>query len=121
MDTVVLGLHHGHFALAACHHVNHLAGVLLGDIDAQFLDGFALHTVDLLDDDLGLAHLELIALAAHLLDEHRQVQHATAKHVPGVLVLGALDAQGQVLVQLTLQAVPDVARGHILAVLAEEG
>ena len=120
MDAVILGLHHGHLTLAAGHHIDHLAGVFLGHVNAQFLDGLTFYTIDVLDDDLGLSHLELISLAAHLLDEHRQVQHAASEDVPCVLILGALDAQGQVLVQLTLQTVPDVARGHILAVPAEE-
>ena len=42
----------------------------------------ALHAVNLLIDNLGLANLELVALATHGLDEHREVEHTTARDNP---------------------------------------
>ncbi len=46
------------------------------------------HAVALVEDDLGLADRQLVALAAHGLDEHRQVQQPAAGDVER---LGPLD------------------------------
>ena len=62
--------------------------VLLGDVDRDVLDGL----VDLAVDDLGqhlrLADGELEPLAPHHLDEHGELQLASALHLPGVGPLG---------------------------------
>ena len=68
--AVVLRCHVYQVALAAGYHVDHLRGIFLGDVDGEQLDGLALYAVDFFDDDLGLAHLQLVALAAHGLDKY---------------------------------------------------
>ena len=68
-----------------------------------------------------LAHLQLVALAAHGLDEYGEVQHATAIDNPLVAVLLLHHTQSQVLVELLHQAVVDMARGNKLTLLAKEG
>ena len=122
IHPVGLALHRGHLSLAAGHHINHLRGKLLGHIDGEFLNGFTLHPVDLLVDNLGLPHLQLVALAAHGLDEHGEMEHTAAADNPLVgAVLEGSHAQGEVLLQLFVQTVVDMAAGHKLALLAEEG
>ena len=93
---------------------------LLGNLDGELLDRLAALAADGLVQHLGLAHLQLEALAAHRLDEHRQVQDAAAVDDEGIGVQAGLDAEGEVLLELLLQAFLDVAGGHELAVLAEE-
>ena len=69
-------------------------------------------------DDLRLADGELEALAAHDLDEDRQLQLAAALHLPGVGALGGLDADRDVADQLLVEPVLDHAGGELLAALA---
>ena len=80
--AVAEGLHRCHLALAACHHINHLARELLGHVDSKFLDRLALHTVDLLVDYLRLTYLKLVTLATHCLDKHREVEHTASAYDP---------------------------------------
>ena len=70
---------------------------------------------------MGLAHLQLVALAAHGLDQHREVQHAAPEDVERVGRRAGRHAQGEVLLQLAVEPFLDVARGDVFAVLAEEG
>ena len=91
--AAVLIVHHRHLALATGDDVDDLAGVLLGEVDREVLDGLVLDAVDLVDDHLGLADLQLVALAAHRLDEDGEVQHATPVDDPAIGRLGGLDAQ----------------------------
>ncbi len=76
--------------------------------------------VDLADHDLRLADRELEALAAHGLDEHRELQLAPALDLPRVGALGREHPQRHVADQLLLQPVLDLARGELLAVLTGE-
>ena len=54
------------------------------------------HAVDFVLDDLGPRHRELVALAAHVLDQDGEVQLAAARHPELVRVVGVLDAQRDV-------------------------
>jgi hypothetical protein len=69
--------------------------------------------VDLAGDDLGLAHGELEALAAHHLDQHRQLQLAAALHLPRVGALGLQHADGDVADRARVEAVLDQAGGQL--------
>ena len=71
-------------------------------------------------DDLRLADGELEALAAHLLDEDRQLELAAALHLPGVGPLGREDAQRDVADELGLQPALDHARRQPVALQAGE-
>ena len=84
-------------------------------------NGLTLHAVDFLYDYLGLSDLKLVALATHGLDEHRQVEHASAVDGPNILLGAFLNAEGEVAVELGGETVADVARSDVLAVAAEEG
>ena len=69
--------------------------------------------VDDARDDLGLAHGELEGLAAHELDEDRQLQLATALDLPRVGALRLQHADGDVADQLGLEALLDLVGGEL--------
>src|SRR4029079_12782954 len=96
------------------------ADVVLGDVDRHALDGLVRAAVDLAGDDLRLADRQLEALAAHQLDEHRELQLAAALDLPGVRALGLLDAEADVADELGVEARLDLAGGELVAVLAGE-
>ena len=58
--------------------------VLLRQVDGQALDRLVHDAVDLAAQHLRLADGQLEALAAHHLDEDRELQLAAALHLPGV-------------------------------------
>ena len=97
------------------------ADVLLGDIDREVLDGLHLLAVDLLDDHLGAGDRELIALPPHGLDQHREVELATAADHELVGGVGLLDPQPKVDVELLEEAGAELARGAELPLTAGEG
>ena len=76
-----------HPALAQREQLRDDADVLLGDVDRDALDRLVALAVDLLRQHLRLADRQLEALAAHQLDEHRELQLAAALHLPRVRAL----------------------------------
>ena len=108
-------------AFAAGRHFDGGTHKLLGHLDGKLLDGFAALSVDGFVQHLGLADLEFEAFAAHGFDEHRKVQHTAAEYHEGIGVQARFHAQGQVLFQLAVQAVLDVAGRDVFAVFPEEG
>ena len=107
-----------HPALAQREHLREHADVVLGHVDRQPLDRLVMDAVDVADDHLGLADGELEALAAHQLDEDRELQLAAALDLPLVRALGVLHADRDVADRLGRQAVLDLAGGELVAVLA---
>ena len=102
---------HGfHAALAGGHELRDGTEVLFGDVDRHALHGLAEDAVDLLGDDLRLADGQLEALAAHLLNEDRQGEFASALNLPGVGTLGGQDLQRHVADEFAVQAVLDLTR-----------
>ena len=89
-------------------------------IDGDLLVGLVRNAVDLLDDHAGPRDRELVALAAHVLEEHAEVQLAAAVDDELVRVGRGLDAQGDVVNGLALQALADLAAGDELAFPPEE-
>ena len=79
------------------------------------------YTVYLVDDNLWLTHLQLVAFATHRLDEDGEVQDTTTIDDPAISRLCWLDTQSEVLIQLLHQAVMDVARGDELPFTSIEG
>src|SRR5206468_571579 len=84
-----------HAAFAVGHHLEQLAApaaelfhhrALAGflDVDREHLVGLAAHAVDLLEYDARARHGELVALAAHVLEQDREMQLAAAVHDEGV-------------------------------------
>ena len=99
-----------HAALAQGEQLRQHADVLLGRVDREPLDRLVHLAVDLARHDLRLADRELEALAAHELDEHRQLQLAAALHLPGVRPLGREHAERDVADQLGVEPALDLAR-----------
>ena len=79
------------------------ADVVLGHVDGETLDRLVHAAVDLARDHLRLADRELEALAAHQLDEHRQLQLAAALDLPRVGALGVAHPQRDVADQLLVE------------------
>ena len=82
------------------------ADVVLRNVDRQPLDRLVHLAVDLARDDLRLADGQLEALAAHHLDEHRELQLAAALHLPRVGPLGRQHAQRHVADELLVEPLP---------------
>ena len=93
-------------ALAQREQLRDDADVVLGHVDREALDRLVPLAVDLARDDLGLADGQLEALAAHQLDEHRELELAAALHLPGVGPLGRADAERDVADELLRRAAP---------------
>ena len=67
-----------------------------------------------LDDHLGLADGQLVALAPHRLDQDREVQQAPAGDDERVALVGRLDPEGDVRLQLAVEPLLEVPRGEEL-------
>ena len=96
------------------------ADVVVGHVDDAFLDRLVAPAVDLAGDDLGPADLELVALAPHGLDEHRELELAPPGDLEHVGRAGVLDLDGDVAEHLPGQALAEVARREVAALLAGE-
>ena len=105
-------------AAAERFHDAALVGFL--DVDGQRLEGLVHHAVDGLGEHAGSRHGQLVAFAAHVLDEDGQVQFAAAGDAEHVGVGGFFDAQRDVALQLAHQALADLAAGDELAFVAGE-
>ena len=113
-------LHGEQLALALGEAAHHRALVVLREIHGELFPGLAAHAVDVLLDDLRPRHRQLVAFAAHVLDQDGQVQLAAAGDLELVRVVRVLDAQRDVVQQLLLEALADLAAGEVLAFLAGE-
>ena len=91
------------------------ADVVLGHVDRDALDRLVLLAVDLSCQHLGLADGQLEALAAHDLDQHRELELPAALHLPDVGPRGRLDAQRDVADELLLEPADQRACGQLVA------
>src|SRR3979409_376895 len=96
------------------------AEVLFADVDGQSLDRLHALAVDLLDYGLGAGDLELEALPAHGLYEHRQVELAAAAHQEALGRLGVFDVKPEVDIELLVQAGAQLPRRGELALTTGE-
>ena len=122
---------HAHPAGAVVHHLLHAAlaqreqlgdhaEVVLGHVDGHVLHRLVDLAVHLALDDLGLADGELEALTTHHLDQHRELQLASALHLPRVGAVGVEDAERHVAHQLGVEARLHLPGGELVAVLARQ-
>ena len=91
------------------------------DVQGQGFPRLAHFAVDGFLDDLGARNGELEALAPHVLDEDGKVQLAAPGDPEFVLLAGWLDAQRDVVEEFPLEAIAQVAAGHVLAFASGEG
>ena len=89
--------------------------VLLGHIDHDPLDRLVDLAVDLLGHDLGLADGEFEALPPHGFDQHRQVQFTATGDFKFICRVALLYSQGDVVNELLLEPLANVARSDELA------
>ena len=94
--------------------------MLVGHVDDASLDRLVALAVDLADDHLGPADLQLVALAAHRLDEHGELELAAAGDLDARRASGVLEPDRHVAEHLAVEAVAQVAGGEVRAVLAGE-
>ena len=111
--------HGGQLALALGDLVDHGADGVFGNVGDHALDRLAEFAVDLLVQDVRRGDLELIALAAHRLDQDGQVHFAAARDVEGIRS-DLAHMQRNVLEKLSLEPVAEVAGGDIFALTARE-
>ena len=97
-------------------HADELLGHVEGDRLVRLLDP----PVDGAGDDLGPRHLQLVALAPGLLDQHGQLELAPALDLEGVGRGGGHDPDGHVAEHLAVQPLGEVAAGQVGAVVAGE-
>ena len=76
------------------------------DVDRDALVRLLDLAVDLMEQHLRARHLELEALAAHLLDEHGQLELATAAHLERLGRGGGQHLDRHVAEHLALEALP---------------
>jgi hypothetical protein len=113
-----------HAALAQRDHLGDDADVVVGTSIVMRSTGSWSLAVDLAGDDLRLADRQLVALAAHELDEDRQLQLAAALDLPDLGALRVDDADRDVADELLVEPVADLravslepllpARGEVL-------
>ncbi len=94
--------------------------MFVGHVADAALLGLEALAVDLFGDHLGPADLQLVALAAHRLDEHGELQLAAAGDLDDVGRIGAEQLDRDVAEQLAVEPVDEVPAGEELAVLAGE-
>ena len=111
-----IGDHFRHDALALADLRDHHALVILGHVDHQLLDRLDGLPAEGLRDDVGARHLQLEALAPHHLDQDRQLQLAAADDLHLLRRIGRLEPDRDVAEQLAIEAVADLAGGHVLAI-----
>ena len=88
------------------------AEVVLGDVDRQPFHRLAEFSVHQLRDDLWLADGQFEPLAAHRLNQDRQLKLASSLHFPGVRPVCRTHSDGDVTHHFRIQPVLDETRGQ---------
>ena len=107
-------------SLARAEAFHDSAHVLLRHFDRQVLDWLAELAVDCLVDNFRFADLQLVALAAHLLDEDGQMQLAAARYLEDIRRIRLFDLHRDVRLDFLEQAVAQMAARDELAFAAGE-
>src|SRR5690606_36098656 len=113
--TAAVGHHVQQLALAAAQLFHHAALMAVFDIHGQHFIGFHALAVDLLEHDARTGNRQLIAFAAHVLDQNGQVQFATAADFEDRFVRGVIHAQRHVRLELQLEPFANLAAGDELS------
>ncbi|KCB28214.1 hypothetical protein L543_2719 [Bordetella hinzii L60] len=116
--AAAIGLHVLQVAAAAAQLFHYPALVRIFDIHRQGFERLALHAVDFLEHHARARDGQLIAFAAHGFKQDGQVQFAAARDFEHRVVAGVAHAQRHVGLELSLQAVAQLAAGHELAFAA---
>jgi hypothetical protein len=115
------GAHLDHLGLALAHLLHDDAGMLLVDVDHDFLDRLLpLPVASSFCSTTRGRDTEAQTFAAHGLDQDRELQFAAARDFHRILVRRLDHAQRDIAFGLAQQAVADHARGHLVAFGAGE-
>ena len=112
--------HLDHAAAAWAEQPGHRADVVLRHVDQEGLHRLVDDAVDGLGHDLRLADAELVALAAHGLDQDRELELAAAGDLERLRPVGGSDADRDVRQRLALEPLAQLARGDVAPVAAGE-
>ncbi len=118
--AVVVGVHAGHLRLAAGEGLDEEAGRGFGRFDVELLERLFEAALGVVEDDLGAGDRELVALAAHGLDEDGEVQLAAAADDELLGAVAVFDAEGDVGLDFAVEAFAELAAGDELALAARE-
>src|ERR1035437_6794184 len=118
--TVRVGAHLLEAALAVRESALHGADEVRRDVHCDALVRLLRLAVDGLQDDLRAADLQLKTLAAHLLNQDRQLEFASAQNLVRVCRVRLLELDRHVAEDFLFQAVADVASGDVLAFAARQ-
>jgi hypothetical protein len=94
--------------------------VLVLDVGGDELDRLEPGVALVVEDDARLRDGELVAFAAHVLEQDRQVQLAAAHDLEDAVLVGVAHLERDVRLQLAVEAVPDLPAGDELAFAAGE-
>ena len=98
--AAAVGAHVVESAAPRAQELHDLSLVTLLDIDSELLEGLAELTVNLLENHPWAGDGELVAFAAHVLDENREMQLAPSGDQKAIRIARVLHAQGDVVNQL---------------------
>ena len=118
--AVRVGRHLLEPALPAGERLLDLADVVRRDVDGDPLVRLLDLAADLVEEDLRPGRRQLEALAAHLLDQDRQLELAAAADLEGVAGFGRVDLDRDVAEDLAIQAGLDLAARDVLALAAAQ-
>src|SRR5712691_8691991 len=115
-----VGLHVEQLAAAPAELFHDHALVRLLDVDREELERLAALAVHFLVDDARPRHRELVAFAAQVLEQDREMQLAAPANDEGVGIRGEFDAQRDVALGLALQPLAQLAAGDEFALAPGE-
>ncbi len=95
--------------------------IVLLDVDGEGFIGLQNLAVDDLRQHLWTGDRELVSLAPHVLDQNRQMQLAAAGDTEHIGLFRIVDTQGDVALQLAIQALADLPAGNVLALFPRVG
>ena len=109
--------HLGHFGATLRHFLDDDAGMLLVNVDGDFLDWFEqfIRCLVAREHDLGTRHGKLEAFTAHLFDENGQLQFTTTGDLHRILVVRLGDAERDVALAFLHETVADDAACDLVA------
>ena len=117
--VIAAGVHLRHLPAAAADQLHHRPQLVRAARRPPAIsNGSSVMPSSLAGDDARLADRQLVAFAAHGLDQHRQVQQAAAGDGERIGAFDGLDPQGDVLFQLLHQPLAQVPAGDVLAFAA---
>ncbi len=101
--------HFGHLALAHGEELGNHADKIFRNVDDEQFDGLVQLAIDFARDHRGFRYHQLVAFAAHRLDNNRELKLAPAGDLERVGLLGVDDAQADVFLLLQEKALAQFA------------